>query len=407
MPRRRDTAISEGLEELDRLEELYRGKPEWARIRTLQFIKQEPRFSIGEIAVLVGYSEPTIKRWLKLYRNGGLDALMQIGAGGRQSNPDEGLDQLKQRLMKGDFRSLSEVRRWMEHYYHSLEGKRYAQQVISTKGGDTPSRTTDGERGDEGTVASANDPLLPEHILRFLTSLPTTHKVQDWINAFRQSFQEFLGDVDRITMMLNVQCSIASPDDQVHVALTEVIADGERAIRLIPDEHLTDETEHLARLLNTLRRRKFPFSKYHSPKAFVFYYAEQAYLGVMILWRERAKLPISERTISTVERLRPFLILLFSDLAARHQTAQPVDYAFNEALGRLVNSAALTVQEIRVVTLQLLACSYEEIADYLSISVNTVRSHVKAIYEKTGTHGQAHFFAKYFTLMIDRPVEGK
>lgn len=389
MPRKRDTSIGEELEQLNMLEREYRGKPEAARIRMLQIIKQQPALSITEIAIMVGYSVPTIKRWLKLYRSSGLDALLQITAAGKQTNANQGIDLLRQKLAEGDLQSLSDVRRWMEHYQNSLGNKEYARQLMSDTGA---------EREDAGADISAVERIVPNNILQFLTNLPTAHTAQEWVHEFRAGFQKLLGDVDRITMMVNVQCCLTEPETyNPSISIVDEVDEGKRLFVPIPDDD--DKSEALARLLATLRRQKFPFENYHIPKSFVYDY-EGAYLGVMILWREQSREPISECTLSIVESLRPFLVFLFSDLAARHQAAQPFDTFFQTAFNLdKIGNTVLTFQERRVVTLQLLGCSYDEIAESLHISVNTVRSHIKAISEKTGWHGRAHILAKYFKPM--------
>jgi DNA-binding CsgD family transcriptional regulator len=99
--------------------------------------------------------------------------------------------------------------------------------------------------------------------------------------------------------------------------------------------------------------------------------------------------------------LRPFFVFLLSDFVARHQAAKPVDHAFATAIDELTRQTGLTMQERRILHLQLLGLGYEEIADTLNISLNTVRTHVRSIYMKTGAHGQTELFAKYFTPRID------
>ena len=117
----------------------------------------------------------------------------------------------------------------------------------------------------------------------------------------------------------------------------------------------------------------------------------------MILWRERVNPPIRSETLAIMAVIEPFLIFMLSDLVARHQQAKPGDRTFNEALGIMSQEARLTEQERRVVILQLFGHSYQDIADRLHLSLDTVRKHVKSIYRKTGTGSYTELFAKYFT----------
>jgi DNA-binding CsgD family transcriptional regulator len=41
-------------------------------------------------------------------------------------------------------------------------------------------------------------------------------------------------------------------------------------------------------------------------------------------------------------------------------------------------------------------------ADVMSVTVDTVKKHFKAIHRKTGTRGQAELFAKYFTANLSQ-----
>lgn len=54
-----------------------------------------------------------------------------------------------------------------------------------------------------------------------------------------------------------------------------------------------------------------------------------------------------------------------------------------------------------MLALQLVGFSYDEMAATLGISLNTVRYHLKSIYNKTGTHSLAELYAKYFTPKLD------
>lgn len=413
MARRRDTTITEDVEDLQRLEKQYRGKPEFARITTIRLIKANENLSIGEVAAQIGYSVPTVKRWLKAYRTGGMDLLLQMNAGGKQDVSDEGLNQLKQKLLAGEFHSFAEAHRWIDRYHHSLALRKLARQAIAGNGRKQSKARKEENRSGMESVAmdlQSNPPLIPENILRFLNSIPTTYDSLEWNAGFRAALVEFLGDVDRIALTLNVQCEIIHPErETVTVGISEMTNGEDREIVAYTEEELTDETEHLARLFARMQRLNFPFENYQAPKGFVYYYGGVVHLAVMALWREKGKPPISERTLQTIEQLRPFLIFLFSDSAARNQVHKPGEGAFMRTIEQLTASSSLTLQEERVFMMQLMGCSYDEIAETLKISLNTVRSHVKAIHGKTGAQGASQVIAKYFipsatrSAIVDKP----
>jgi len=156
--------------------------------------------------------------------------------------------------------------------------------------------------------------------------------------------------------------------------------------------------------VEAVRRQGLPFELYHPPTGFDYYYAGQAYLGTILLWREIGKPPITEGTLQTMAELEPFLVFALSDLVARHQSERPIGRVFHDALEDLVSEAGLSPQEERIVVLQLMGHSYKEMADVLAVTVDTIKKHFKQIHKKTATRGQAELFAKYFTsrLVPDR-----
>jgi len=406
MARRRDTRIAEDSAKLRGLEERYRGKPEAARIMALRILREDPEISTDEVAAMVGYSIPSVKRWLKVYREGGLELLMQRGVRGKHAPSDEGVQKLTRKLMAGELQSFTDIRRWMDRYQRSLVDNRSVRQMASVAAGGR-----NGHGGaylkDEGRPkqdGSCEATVISERVLKFLTNLPLSFDIRDWVAGFRPAFKEFLGDVDHITLVPNVHCNLTFPgliEDGPSVMVNAV--SGERSIVATSDDPDSGGAGRLARVLDHLRGRNFPFDKYHPPKGFVFYYAGNRYIGSMLLWRERTSPEISGETLVLIERLRNFLTFLFSYVAAYHQISNPSSRLLDQVLMEFSGSAnePLTQQELRVMMLQLLGCSYEDIAQKLAISVNTVRSHIKAIYLKTRVHGPLDFYTQYFAPTIE------
>lgn len=400
MPRKREVAIGESLEDLQKLEEEYRGKPEAVRITVLRLMKQDEKLGIEEVAGLVGFSKPTVKRWWRAYREGGVEAVLGLGAK-RPADPDDGLSLLKQKLIAGEFSGLDDVRAWLTaHQEESVRKSVRTNPRPLAKS--TPSNTANlayPESADSETL-----PLTSARLMKFLSDLPLSHQMPEWSGSFCNALQSLLGDVDRISLSLNVQCDLLNPEKySPDMVITQNILSGTKAVNpILKDDNKADEEAgHFTRLLDNLRRRKFPFAEYHPPHTFAYYYGGQAYLGVIALWRERGKTPISATTLDAMERLRGFMVYALSDFVARHNMAKPIDHAFDLAVQGLMNETGLTMQERRIMILQLLGLSYEEVADTLNISLNTVRYHLRSIYTKTGAHSQAELFAKYFTPRFD------
>jgi len=401
MPRRREGSIRESLEELKRLEAQYHGKPEATRITVLRLLKEDPKLGIENVSALVGYSKPTVKRWWRAYREGGMEAIIRL-PGRRQASHDEELALLRQKLVAGDFNHVEDVRAWLEANRLRRQGRGRPRSEPLTERSEARKEMAGGMPFDEESEQSLG-PLSGPRLLQFITSLPLSNDVTDWTSSLRMSLRTLLGDVDRVSISLNVQCDLINPEKyHPDIVITQsTYSTDPKAVNPLLEGTGRDEREHLNRLLDNLRRVKFPLANYHPPLSFVYYYAEHAYLGLIALWRERDKPTVSRQTIDAMEKLRGFFIYILSDMVARHQSARPIEQTFNMALSGMTLKAGLTMQERRIMILQLLGLSYEEVASTLNISLNTVRYHLRSIYSKTGAHSQAELFAKYFTPRYD------
>lgn len=60
-----------------------------------------------------------------------------------------------------------------------------------------------------------------------------------------------------------------------------------------------------------------------------------------------------------------------------------------------VNATALTVREREIIEMLAQGAMYKEIADQLSITLETVRSHIKKIYDKLHAHSRTEAVRKY------------
>jgi len=244
--------------------------------------------------------------------------------------------------------------------------------------------------------------MTADDLFEFLGMLPITHHFPEWADAFRKALQTLLPDIDRITVSLDLHCDLLNPEAyQPKLLVLQSMATGAKEVTSLNRGDASDQEPLLEQLIDNLRRRNFPFDDYQKHHNFLYYYKDVAYLGSILLWREKHKKPISERTLQIMERLQRFFTLLLSDFIARHQVARPAEHAFNVALTELTTSKGLTTQEQRIIILQLLGFSYEEVAETLNVSLNTVRYHLRSIYNKTGAHSQSELFAKYFTPRFD------
>jgi DNA-binding CsgD family transcriptional regulator len=248
------------------------------------------------------------------------------------------------------------------------------------------------------TTTPSGPGLIPEHILEFLNTLPMTGDSVEWITAFRTGLQKMLGDVDRVALGVNINCDLQHPERyRQAIDIWQHSTTSHRSAQTaISDPHIEGETQ-AEKMLEEFRQLGYPLDDYHLPLSFNYYYAGQAYLATILLFRDRTKQPISASTVQGLKEMEPFLIFAFSDLVTRHYYAKPIDRVFTDILNYLAQESGLSVQDVRILSLMLLGYSYKQVADKMELSIDTIRKHMKRIYRKTRTGSLAELFAKYFT----------
>lgn len=398
--------ITESLRILKELEEQHAGTLQEARITMLRLLKEKPTRNLRDIVPLLGRSERSLQRWWHLYQRRGLGGLLEIGKPGgkrpRKIDPSK-LHILQNKVRSDGTRKLGALQRWLREEHnieYSSSGLWYLMRktVGAQTGGwmlfddvDIPLNNTAQRR------LSSQGPV-PGHIIDFLNSLPTTGDSKLWIAGFREALLNLLGDIDRITISVNVDCNIIDPESyNVGTFIIQHVSPSQEVSASVDVQSNAMTESHAGRILDAMRGQNYPFASYHTPSSFDYFYKGEAYLGVIILWRELSKPPINQVTLETVRMLEPFLIFALSYLVARHQTEKPIGRVFNEAIGAMIRDAGLSPQEHRIAVLQLMGHSYKEIADLLFVSLDTVKKHFKYIHRKTGTRSQAELFAKYFS----------
>ena len=87
------------------------------RMQLLYLLKTEQAPTVQEAAALLGRHRVTVQEWLRLYRRGGLAALLghKPRTGRRQSLPQWAQEALQQRLHQSEgFNSYGEICQWLE-----------------------------------------------------------------------------------------------------------------------------------------------------------------------------------------------------------------------------------------------------------------------------------------------------
>lgn len=250
-------------------------------------------------------------------------------------------------------------------------------------------------------------PQLSETMLRFLNTLPMSGHLVEWIGVLRDALLALLADVDRVMVDVNYLCDLDDPENYHPVgALTQHIPQGRSGGVVI--ESGGGWASHADRVIGQARRSGFDLRSFHPPVSFEFVYGEGAYLGTIVLWREKGKTQTSKGTIAFVESIRPFMTFVLSNLVARHNALRPVDRAFHEALSRIAVELRLTEREQEVLAIHLFGYPYQAIAEMIHVGIDTVRKHVKSIHRKAGVMTYTELFAKYFTprlFLQDKEVE--
>nr|HVZ42144.1 hypothetical protein [Candidatus Kapabacteria bacterium] len=146
--------------------------------------------------------------------------------------------------------------------------------------------------------AEPREPLIPPHVARFLASIPMTPDPVEWILGFRAALQELLGDVDRIAMEVNAYCRVNT--GRPHPVIFQVGM--HRAFRDSRPENTIelwqwDEIGHAGQFLRRLQRAGHDMGAYHEPIGMDYEYRDAGYLASMLLFRERYRPGISDRTL--------------------------------------------------------------------------------------------------------------
>ena len=371
-------------------------------------LKGDASLTLLAAAVRLGRSERTLQRWVEAYRRGGLAEVLnpKIRRGRPKRLQDDALKALKSEVQQARLPQLSDVRTWLKERFgldFSIAG---VWHIMQRDLGAVPrgwiTVHDDSDRAPRGGV-HPGDADVARRIVQFLNALPITGNVTLWISSFRDALATFLGDVDRITVSVDLNFDLANPESydvgqKVFEHFPEQSARSRFAMAHAEEAAQSPST----RLLREAAKAGFPVSTFHDPSCFDYYIGQNGYLGSLLLWRNRDSPPISQETLTFVAEIESFVRFALSDIIARNRAERPIDSAFSDALKRLNEDANLTPQQQRIIVLQLLGHSHKEMSDVLSISVDAIKKQFTQIYRKTNTHTQPELFAKYFSFRINQ-----
>ncbi|MBD1939181.1 helix-turn-helix domain-containing protein [Microcoleus sp. FACHB-68] len=121
--------VKESLDELAERLRQAKGPRDKERLQVLYWLKQDNAPSISAIAKAVGKHRNTLQTWLSMYRDGGLEAMLETkkSPGGVRVIPQWAEDALAKRLKQSNgFASYGAVQQWLaetlgvEAHYHAV-----------------------------------------------------------------------------------------------------------------------------------------------------------------------------------------------------------------------------------------------------------------------------------------------
>jgi transposase len=109
--------IAESEEDLKHLLRIQKTASAKERIQLLYLLKSKQAETVESAASLLGRHRVTVQNWLKHYRQGGLDALLErkVAPGRKHSIPQWAQDALRKRLHESEgFNSYGEICQWLQ-----------------------------------------------------------------------------------------------------------------------------------------------------------------------------------------------------------------------------------------------------------------------------------------------------
>lgn len=330
--------VKESIETLQGLRAEHSGTPLDQRLQLLAALKETPDARPIDLARRLDIPKQTVSYWLRLYRDGGLEALLKVKA--RRSS-------------------------------------RAANDREAIPG---PSHLWDDARW-----------------LAFVNALPLAMDTVEWAVKLRQALAEYLGDVDNVVISVVTNLDLVQPDTnkqgQYHLQ-DHNTATARTKVRVTRALNLSGWKA----FFDIISGDGFPAHLYQAPAGFDYWYkTKESYLGSIILFRKKGQPPISKATEKRMEELRPFLVYILSNHVACQRLKNPADLIFRDLVPRIAANADLTTREQEVLMLLFTGYANTEISTHLHISLRTVESHISHIYTKTGVSRVSELWGLYMT----------
>lgn len=238
------------------------------------------------------------------------------------------------------------------------------------------------------------DPPADAALHHFLSHLPMTGDVQEWMNQFKTALCELLPDVDRVSLIINFYYDLREVDRAQISLIAEEVKDRRCVIQARPGNPVVEAMPSDG--VTYFREAGYPVDQYHSPSVLTFLVDGEAPLAAIYLWRSVMSPMISTETPRYVVSLTPLLVSLFYGVVAQHYLEYPQEKAFIRSLNRMVEETSMTVKQNRIAIQLLHGYSQKEIASRAGVSIDAVKDTIRRLYRRAGVTTYAELYAKYF-----------
>ncbi len=237
--------------------------------------------------------------------------------------------------------------------------------------------------------------LIPPHLLAFLNGLPTSSDVKVGEKELAKQLQKVLGDgVDRVVITVNYDCGERRFKQPVYEAK------GKKYQKRRLGGHASTPTPDIPpshRVAESMQNWGVDPRDYNDVETVDYFHRDSLYLGTITLLTGQRNGRIEATTTSLLSDLRRLLEFALSDLILRKLLEGHTPDVMLMSLDPIIRDAHLTHQDEQILRSLFSGYTYQQTADRIGISIETVKKHMKRIYSKTGTNSLPGLFARYYS----------
>lgn len=232
---------------------------------------------------------------------------------------------------------------------------------------------------------------------QFLSTLPQIFESTiQWFGQFKCALNKLIPEVDKI-----IVSSIVSPLTilDVETAVEAYIIRAGADIREGPKSDPTamydvERNDNPVRILRHFARQ-CDIHQYRTPIVLEMK-MHGRYFGLLILLQLRESRPISRASLQVLHDMTDFLRWAYTGTAFRKSYVSPGASVRAALSCQMQNRFGLTRADSAVLALLLSGFSYKTTADKLEITIDTVKKHVKKIYNRASVNSLSELWARYY-----------